>query len=139
MTEEISKDIKARNENYIKTLNDYDRYIVDSIANNDVPKLRNCVEYTDKININGYINTKGTTFLHYAASKQDAYSDKKGFSSILSILIEAGADVFAKDEDGLTAKDYAKLKNHSSNVSILGRAEQEALLIAQRREKRKMI
>jgi hypothetical protein len=59
------------------------------------------------------IDKHGMTPLLYAASID--YGD----TSIIEKLIAAGADLKAKNKDGLTALDLAKNYNHSAIVSLL--------------------
>ena len=127
MKEKEQKDskIKIRNEKYISSkLNVYESYVVDSILNWDTPKLRNVVVYKE-VNINECINDKGVTFLHYACSKKDVYTDKRDSINIVNILIGAGANIFAQDSDGLTPKDYAQIKNHTNTLTLLKYAEED--------------
>lgn len=125
MKEQKDSKIKIRNEKYISSkLNVYESYVVDSIAKWDAPKLRNVIVYKE-ININKCINDKGVNFLHYACAKQDAYTDKKDSINIINILIGAGANIFAKNSDGLTPKDYAQIKNHTNNLTLIRYAEEE--------------
>lgn len=125
MKEQKDSKIKIRNEKYIASkLNVYESYVVDSISNWDTPKLRNVVVYKE-ININQCINDKGVTFLHYACSKKDVYTDKRDSMNIVNILIGAGANIFAQDSDGLTPKDYARIKNHTNTLAIIKHAEED--------------
>jgi hypothetical protein len=113
---DLSK-IKTKNEKYVKdNLNDYEGYVITSILDWDAPKLRNCMRFKDKVNPNGCVNAQGTTFLHYAATKQDC---NVGSSSIIGILLDSGANPFLKDSAGLTAYDYANLKNFTRNMEII--------------------
>lgn len=116
---DIDLKAKVKNDRYIKeNLNIYEEYVVNSISDWDSPKLRNCLDYKE-VRVNSCVNTKGTTFLHYAASKQDSHSSSVKTGSILNALLNKGADPFLKDSDGLTAYDYAVSKNYSNNAIVL--------------------
>ena len=53
-------------------------------------------------------DSEGCTALHWAADK--------GYREIASLLIDAGADIRAKDVDGLTPLDYAVMSDHNDDV-----------------------
>lgn len=117
----MSEKIKQYSFRYVQeNLNDYEKLAIVALNDWHTPQLRNVMAYTDKVNVNACINPHGTTFLHYAASKQDSMSEKS--MGPLNILIEAGADIFSQDSDGLTAYDYAKIKNNRVNQYVLKKA-----------------
>lgn len=116
-SEKISR-VKQLNNKYIKeVLNDYERSVITALNDWHAPQLRNALAYKDKVSANCAVNEFNTTFLHYAASKQDSRSDTG--HGPLEILILAGADIFAQDENGLMPFDYAKLKNNTINALII--------------------
>lgn len=117
----MSEKIKQYSFRYAQeNLNDYEKIVIIALNDWHTPQLRNAMAYTNKVNANGCINQYHTTFLHYAAAKQDSMNEKS--VSPLTVLIEAGADIFAQDSDGLTPYDYAKIKEHRVNQVILKKA-----------------
>jgi len=48
---------------------------------------------------------------------------ERGLSEIVDILIDAGANIHAKDWNGYTAKDWAELRKHKDIVETLEKAE----------------
>ena len=60
-----------------------------------------------------HVDKHGMTPLLYAASIDF------GDTAVMEKLIAAGADLKAKDKQGLTALDLAKKYNHSMTVSLL--------------------
>lgn len=112
---------RMRNEKYIRAnLTDYERYVIDSISDNDRPKLSNCLDYgIEKVNINKCINEFGTTILHYAAMKKDSLKLSFGSLNMLTMILQKGADYKAMDVDGLTALNYAEKRSNKYNTAIL--------------------
>lgn len=117
--------VKVKNDRYVKEhLNEIEKLIVSAITDLDTAKLKKCLEYKD-INVNGCVNDKGTTFLHYAASKKDSLDlSYLGIeaSNMIEALIKRGADSLLTDNDGLTAKDYSEIKGFKNNMRILDKA-----------------
>lgn len=111
--------IYNKNDRYVKqNLNTIEQYVVDSITNNDKPKLQKCLEYKN-VDVKKCVNDKGTTLLHYAAAKKDVNALLFQGGSIVHALIQSGADVFAQDNNGKTPYDYAIEKSFMVNANIL--------------------
>jgi hypothetical protein len=127
--------IKGINSRYIKSsLNDFQNYLVESVTDWDTPKMRNSLKF-EQAPPNTCINERGTTILHYAASRQDVYSTELGGLDMINVLLSAGADPFLKDENGLTAYDYAMLKNNTNNARLIKKfMEREEMLMEKRRK-----
>ena len=53
-------------------------------------------------------------------------SAEKGHDACLKVLLEAGADITAKDNRGRTAKDLAQEYGHTAVVALLEEAMQQA-------------
>lgn len=124
----MSEKVKQYSFRYTKdNLNEYEKMVITALNDWHAPQLRNVVAYTDKVNPNACVNELGTTFLHYACSKQDSLSENS--MGPIKILIAAGANIFSQDSDGLTPFDYAKIKNNRINQAIL---KKEFLLFKQR-------
>ena len=133
---EVSK-IKTRNDKYVKAnLTEYEVYVINSISDWDAPKLRNCLVYKEHVNPNGCINEKGTTFLHYAASKQNSWTSELGGLDLLNVLLAHGADPTLKDSNGLTALDYATIKGFKNNCSILEKFVRRQADLEEKRQSR---
>ncbi len=122
--------VKYINSKYIKEhLNDYEKLVITAVNDWHTPQLRNTMAYHDKVDPNRCINEYGTTFLHYVCSKQDSLSASSVGPVVL--LLQAGANIFAQDDDGLTAYEYAHLKNNNTNKEIL---EKEFLTLKNRND-----
>lgn len=116
-TTQVEK-VKQFNLKYVKdNLNEYEKVVIVALNDWHTPQLRNVMAYTDKVNPNACINDHKTTFLHYASGKQDSMNEKS--IGPINILIEAGADIFALDSEGLTPYQYAKIKNNTVNQALL--------------------
>jgi ankyrin repeat protein len=61
--------------------------------------------------------TRGGTALHYAV--------RAGNKDVINALIKLGIDVNAKDEDGLTALDYAMARGYVPFLQMAGRPRQD--------------
>lgn len=119
--------VKVRDEKHIKTtFTDIERYILDSIVNNDRPKIDNCFYHKGQYDLNKCVNKKGTTFLHYAMSSGKDLNHLliKG-NNIIYALVKNGAKVDAFDVDGLTPLDYAQIKGFKNNIEALKFAVQD--------------
>lgn len=114
----MSEKVKQYSFRYTKdNLNEYEKMVITALNDWHAPQLRNVMAYSDKVNPNACVNEFGTTFLHYACSKQDSISEAS--MGPIKILIAAGANIFAQDSDGLTPFDYAQIKNNRINQEIL--------------------
>ncbi len=114
--------IYNKNDRYVKQhLNTIEQYVVDSITNNDKPKLQKCLEYKN-VDVKKCVNDKGTTLLHYAAAKKDVNALLSQGGSIIHALIQSGGDVFSQDKNGKTPYDYATEKSFMVNAKILKEA-----------------
>lgn len=130
--------VKVKNDKYVKEhLNEIEKLIVSSITDLDTAKLKKCLEYPE-INVNGCVNDKGTTFLHYAASKKDSLDlSYLGIeaSNMIEALLKRGADPLLGDNEGLTAKDYSEIKGFKYNMRILDKAMIHTVAYREKRAK----
>jgi hypothetical protein len=130
--------VKVKNDRYVKEhLNEIEKLIVSSITDLDAAKLKKCLEYPE-ININACVNDKGTTFLHYAASKKDSLDlSYLGIeaSNMIESLLKRGADPLLGDHEGLTAKDYSEIKGFKNNMRVLEKAMTHTIAYREKRAK----
>lgn len=130
--------VKVKNDKYIKEhLNEIEKLIVSSITDLDTAKLKKCLEYSN-INVNACVNDKGTTFLHYAASKKDSLDlSYLGIeaSNMIEALIKRGADPLLVDNEGLTAKDYSEIKGFKHNIRVLEKSMKSIQAYRERKAK----
>ncbi|KAI5124709.1 hypothetical protein M0805_004315 [Coniferiporia weirii] len=76
----------------------------------NIQELHAYFEANPNVDVNGY-DEYGFTALHLACDR--------GNVAIVEILLRKGADVRAKDEDGLSAVDLAREANHEDIVALL--------------------
>ena len=87
----------------------------------DHAQVRACIDAGDPVNA---VDPEGATALHWAAGK--ACSDRAA-PAVIALLIEAGANVEARDNDGLTALDRLCTNMAEEHGFVRGNAMQEAL------------
>ena len=99
-----------------QNLNDYERYCINSIVDNDRPKLENCLK-SKKPRTDCLINAYGVSLLHYACGKRDLPSYQRETGGMIGLLIRYGFNPLLKDDENLTPLDYAKRKHYFKTVT----------------------
>lgn len=94
-----------------ETVAESDKTLVDHIKEGNTTDVKACLNRQSNLSLLNKTDGEGLAPIHWAADS--------GFSEILEILINAGADVNLRDADGQTALHYASSCGHSQCVKSL--------------------